>query len=292
MLMGEPITQRESAKIWFVPHLNNLSLLRATFVTYSFKRHTHDYFVVAMVEAGLQKFSYRREEHITPPTGIIVINPGEVHTGEAGVPSGFRYRAMYPETEVLRQIASEIKGSPHDIPFFGQPVIHDAVLSTQLRSLHQALEEPRSALEHESRYLWALAQLIRRHADTRPYLRPVRREREEVRRIRRYIEERYAEDIKLDDLAGLVNWNPFHLLRVFRGEMGLPPHAYLENIRVRRAQHLLRGGMPIIEAAYETGFSSQSHFTTTFKRLIGVTPGQYAKEVKILKDSAQHPVLS
>jgi hypothetical protein len=43
---------REHAQFWFVPHLNNLSLLRATFVTYSFKRHTHDYFVVAMVEGG------------------------------------------------------------------------------------------------------------------------------------------------------------------------------------------------------------------------------------------------
>lgn len=283
---------RENAKFWFVPHLNNLSLLRATFVTYSFKRHTHDYFVVAMVEAGVQKFSYQREEHITLPTGIIVINPGEVHTGEAGIPSGFRYRALYPETEVLLQIASEIKGRQQDIPFFEQPVIRDTALSAQLRSLHQALEEPRSALEHESRYLWALAQLITRHADTRPYLNPVRRERDEVRRIRAYMEERYAEDIKLDELARLVNWSPFYLLRVFRGEMGLPPHAYLENIRIRRAQRLLRFGTPIIEAAYETGFSSQSHFTTTFKRLIGVTPGQYAKEVNILKDLADHPGLS
>ncbi len=283
---------RENAKFWFVPHLNNLSLLRATFVTYSFKRHTHDYFVVATVEAGVQKFSYRREEHVTLPTGIIVINPGEAHTGEAAIPSGFRYRALYPETDVLRQIASEIKGRPQDIPFFRQPVIHDAALSSQIRGLHQALEEPRSALEHESRYLWTLAQLITRHADTRPYLSPVKRERDEVQRIRAYIEERYAEDIKLDELADLIHWNPFYLLRVFRSEVGLPPHAYLENVRIRQAQHLLQRGTPIIEAAYETGFSSQSHFTTTFKRLIGVTPGHYAREVNILKDVAHRPGLS
>jgi AraC-like DNA-binding protein len=74
--------------------------------------------------------------------------------------------------------------------------------------------------------------------------------------------------------------------------VGLPPHAYLENIRIRQAQHLLKNGKPIIEAAYETGFSSQSHFTTTFKRLIGVTPGQFAKEVNILKDAGHRRGLS
>lgn len=276
---------KEKAELWCVPHLYDLRLLRANFVTYGFKRHMHDYFVIGMVEDGLQKFSYGRELYVTPPTGLIVINPGEAHTGEAAVPDGFRYRAFYPDAELMRDIASEIKGRSQEIPFFAKPVIEDNALFEQIRSLHVTLEGATTILEHESRYLMALAQLIMRHADSRLSARPVGREKQEIKRIRAYIEEHYAEEIKLADLADLVHWSPFYLLRAFRAGVGLPPHAYLENVRVREAQKLLATGRSIAQVSYETGFSSQSHFTTTFKNLIGVTPGQYAKQVNFLKDS-------
>lgn len=276
----------ESAKIWCVPHLNGLPLLRATFITYAFKRHAHDYFVIGMIEEGVQKFACQRHSYITPPTGIIVINPGEAHTGEAAAPSGFRYRAFYPEAEVLRQISSEVKECNQDIPSFASPVVQDAFLFEQIRRFHLSLEGEATLLEHESRYLWVLAQLIIRHSDTHPSIHPIKRERREIKRIRAYIEARYAEDIKLHDLATLVHWSPYYLLRVFKAETGLTPHAFVETVRIRAAQRLLKTGLSIAQTAYDTGFSSQSHFTTTFKGLIGVTPGHYAKEVNFLKDDS------
>ncbi|MBZ0284536.1 MAG: AraC family transcriptional regulator [Anaerolineae bacterium] len=285
--------KQDSTKIWSVPHLDGLSLLRANFVTYSFARHMHDdYFVIGMVEAGMQKFAYRRDQYITPPTGIIVINPGEPHTGEAAIETGFRYRALYPSLNLMQHITSEIKGRPHDLPFFPQPVIHDRALFSAIYQMHTALETATSTLEHESRFLWAVAQLITRHADAGLNLQPIGRERIEIQRVRHLLEERYADDIKLDELAQVVHWNPFYLLRVFRNEIGLPPHAYLENVRVRQAQYRLREGMALAQVAYETGFSSQSHFNRSFKRFIGVTPGQYAKQVNILKDASDDNPLS
>lgn len=264
---------QEHAHIWSVSHLNNLNLLRANFIRYAFKRHTHDYFVIGLVEGGVQQFDYQREHYTTLPGQLIVINPGEAHTGEAAIPSGFRYRAFYPEAEVFQRVVSDIKGRWHDIPFFTQPLISDPALFAEVRSLHVALEAVRSTLEHESRYLQALARLLIRHVHLST--NPVRREKAEIRRLRQYIEEYYAEDIKLADLAQLVNWNAYYLLRVFRSEVGLPPHAYLENVRIRQAQALLKRGCSLAQVAYETGFSSQSHFTTTFKRVLSVTPGQY-----------------
>lgn len=274
----------ERAKLWSVPQLDGLSLLRAKFVTYAFKRHMHDYFVIGMIEAGVQKFAYRHDNHYTPPTGLIVLNPGEAHTGEAATTAGFDYRAFYPEVHTMQHIAAQIKGRAGDIPFFSQPVIHDPQLFTEVQQMHSALENKTSTLEHESRFLWALAQLITRHADSCLSLKPIKPERLEVQRIKHYIHERYAEDIKLDDLATLVNWNPFYLLRVFRREVGLPPHAYLETVRVRQSQDMLKRGEALAAVAYETGFSSQSHFSNSFKRLIGVTPGHYAKQVNFLQD--------
>jgi AraC-like DNA-binding protein len=70
------------------------------------------------------------------------------------------------------------------------------------------------------------------------------------------------------------------LLRAFRAEVGMPPYAYLESVRIRRAQQLIEAGKPLAEVAAEVGFSSQSHLTERFKRIIGVTPGQYAKQLR------------
>jgi AraC-like DNA-binding protein len=98
-----------------------------------------------------------------------------------------------------------------------------------------------------------------------------------VQQARRAIEENYAEGISLSQLAEHVSLSPYYLLRVFRAEVGMPPHAYLESVRIRRAQQLLEAGRPLAQVAADTGFSSQSHFTRRFKQVIGVPPGQYAR---------------
>jgi AraC-like DNA-binding protein len=57
----------------------------------------------------------------------------------------------------------------------------------------------------------------------------------------------------------------------------MPPHTYLENVRIRQVQRLIEAGKPMAEIAAEVGFSSQSHLINRFKQIIGVTPGQYAQ---------------
>jgi AraC-like DNA-binding protein len=99
-----------------------------------------------------------------------------------------------------------------------------------------------------------------------------------VRRAQDYIDARFVEGVRLDDLARHVALSPYYLLRVFRAEVGLPPHAYLDNVRIRHAERLILAGHPLAQVAAEVGFSSQSHLTRQFKRVLGVTPGQYARD--------------
>jgi AraC-like DNA-binding protein len=72
--------------------------------------------------------------------------------------------------------------------------------------------------------------------------------------------------------------SPFALLRAFRGETGLPPHAYLNQLRVRLARRLLDRGVAPAEVAAEVGFADQAHLTRHFKRVMGVPPGAYQRE--------------
>jgi AraC-like DNA-binding protein len=104
-------------------------------------------------------------------------------------------------------------------------------------------------------------------------------ERALVRRVREYLDENYADNITLDHLAQMVNLSAFHLNRIFKSEVGLPPHAYQTQVRVMRGKSLLAQGMAIDQVAVEVGFFDQSHFTNHFKRLFTYTPGIYQKNI-------------
>ncbi len=276
--------RQETARLWSVPRVEHLRLMRATYVTYAFSRHVHDYFAIGVIESGVQTFSYRHAQHVTLPRGLFLVNPDEPHDGQAATAAGFTYRVIYPEADLMQRVAAEIAGRSRAVPFFSAAVIDDPALYHAFLRLHVALEGEISALEGQSRLMAVLAGLITRHADTHLRSRRLGYERREIARARDYLEAHYADDVTLIELGSIAGFSPYHLVRVFHREVGLPPHAYLASVRVRRAQDMLAAGQSIADVAYATGFSSQSHLTNTFKRFIGVTPSQYAQGRKILQD--------
>jgi AraC-like DNA-binding protein len=125
----------------------------------------------------------------------------------------------------------------------------------------------------------ALGLLISRHAEA-CLERASSRESEAVGRARSHLEAHYTEAFHLEDLARIARMSPFHLLRQFHRHLGLPPHAYLVQVRVGRARALLAQGLPPGRVAQEVGFADQSHMNRCFKRIVGVTPGCYALGMK------------
>ena len=89
------------------------------------------------------------------------------------------------------------------------------------------------------------------------------------------MEQHFADRIYLDQICRYAGLSKSTLLRVFTKSKGVTPYSYLENIRIGKAKKLLEQGVPPIEAAMQTGFSDQSHFTNYFNRFIGLAPGLY-----------------
>jgi transcriptional regulator GlxA family with amidase domain len=93
--------------------------------------------------------------------------------------------------------------------------------------------------------------------------------------VARYIEANFSERLTLKDLALVAELSVFRLVTVFRREMGISPYRYLSAVRVRKAQELLRKGVPPAIAAIEVGFFDQSHLCRHFRAICGMTPGQF-----------------
>jgi AraC-like DNA-binding protein len=268
-------TRPERTKFWREPGLNNLELLHADYVTHAFLPHTHEGFAIGVIETGAETFDYRQEHHIAPAGSIVLINPGEPHTGQGLTANGWAYRMLYPDAELMQRVASQWAGCPRDVPFFPQPVIYDDALAAQILKLHTVLEKSSVTLERESSFWETFGLLIARHADDRSILRPQPDDVRSVREAQDYLNTHFSEDLSLNQLAQAVQTSPFHLLRTFRRIVGLTPHAYLIQVRVQQAKRLLLTPSSITQIAFDTGFTDQSHLTRRFKQIVGVTPGQY-----------------
>jgi len=270
---------KEWTKIWYNPQLD-LRLLQAYHVEHAYPRHSHDYYVICLIERGRQSFTHQGTKHLTSPGGVILINPDTVHTGEAVDQQGFQMRSLYPTTSHMEMAVFELTGHPRALPFFKEVRIDHPWTMNSLLSLHKAISEEAGPLECESRFLWFLARLIKWYGNIRSSTERLGNEKGAIRQARYYLEEHFAQGVSLNELAAYVALSPYYLLRVFRAEVGMPPHAYLESIRIREAQRLIEGGRPLAEVAAQVGFSNQSHLTHRFKQIIGATPGQYAQQVR------------
>lgn len=90
-----------------------------------------------------------------------------------------------------------------------------------------------------------------------------------------YIDANLSRTIRLPELAELMNMSIFHFSREFKAVANTSPMKYVLERRVEAAKRALIGPAPLAEVALDVGFSSQSHFTTAFKTVTGVTPSAW-----------------
>jgi AraC-like DNA-binding protein len=108
-----------------------------------------------------------------------------------------------------------------------------------------------------------------------------------VRRAMEYLRERIGDSIRLDHLADYADFDKFHLCRVFRAQVGMPPHMYLTHLRIARAKELLLRGVRASDVAPLVGFCHQAQLTRHFRRIVGTTPARYGKSPR---DAKHHEV--
>jgi len=125
-----------------------------------------------------------------------------------------------------------------------------------------------------------ITSLVKKYADIRLRGLLLGKEHKAIETAKEYINANWSMGITLSDLAKITGLSRYYFLRLISHKMGMPPHAYLESVRLIHAKRLIKAGLSLNEIAYATGFSEQSDFTNRFKQYLGVTPGQYAKELQ------------
>jgi AraC family transcriptional regulator len=221
------------------------------------------------------------KRHVPPPAGAIMLVP-------AGSPTLWRWSGSFDslhiflEPGLVTRVAAEAFGldparltvpplDALDLPHLRAAMgAVDAELTAGGAGGRLAAESLANVLAvHLLRHVVAPGRAARGRDGTLPQGR--------LRAVVEYVEAHLGASPTLEQMAAVARLSVYHFARQFKQATGLPPYQFVILRRVERARQLLQAGtdLSLADVAADAGFSDQSQFSHHFKRLVGVTPGQF-----------------
>jgi AraC-like DNA-binding protein len=243
--------------------------LEARLVGQAFSPHRHDTYAIGITLSGVQTFRYRGERRLCLPGQCHILHPDEVHDGGAGTATGFSYRIVYIDPSLVQQA---LGGKP--LPFVADPVVERSVFEGALPPALWQLEEP---IDDVARIemVTAVADLLDGASGSAIRKRGSLRLASLLRVRDLIVADPAAHPCMeaLEDVSGLDRWA---LARQFRAAFGTSPSSFRTMRQLDEARRMIRGGLPLAEAALAAGFADQSHMSRLFKQTYGLTPASWA----------------
>ena len=274
----------------------SVELMRTWYQRQAFPRHAHEYFTVALGLQGAGVVWFRGADHLRRRGEIVVIPPDEVHTGQPAPGSAvLSYLAAHVSPPVLA-LCADAHGLRGGRAFDIAPSItRDPAIAAEFRRLDAAMTDallppsldagPAVAATSSihgaacDAVTSALGLLLCRYAGHDARRADSCDQPALVRTVRQILDDCYAdgERTSLAMISASCGVTTFHIVRQFTRSVGISPHRYLVQVRVRRARELLAQGVAPSLVAALTGFADQSHLTTQFRRYVGTTPASYQR---------------
>lgn len=273
---------RDQAQYRRPAHRAGVELYHASVLHHRFAPHTHEAYGLGAITAGVGRFRWRGAEHLAPRATLMLMNPEDVHTGQAELDDqAWGYRMVYLD----RSLLAELSGEPDW--WFDAAVAHDARSAAAVAGLIAALWRcsPQDDLAFDS----GLARLVQA---LRPHVRVGSPRRTEAAMrftpVLDFMRAHLGEKIELAQLAAVAGLSPFHFLRSFQAQTGATPQQQLMALRLFEAKRRLAAGEAPAAVAAAVGLADQAHLTRAFAGRYGLTPGRYQQQLGVAGARCAH----
>lgn len=264
------------------PHLPGVELYSARLIDHAFAPHVHDGYSIGAIEAGVERFRYQGQEHLAPAGTLVMLNPDELHTGEAEVDAGWTYQMLYIEPDTLRAMTG-------GEAFFPDAAVHDPLLAAAYRTTFRHMWNASDDIAFLSGFTQLVDAIVARYGRNArpptPLSAQQARRMASMQRVLDHIEAHLDTPLGIAALAAEADLSVFHFVRSFSAIFHATPHQYLQARRATRAKSLLAQRAMPSDAAAAAGMTDQSHLNRWFKRTYGVTPAQYQQQIGTRPDA-------
>lgn len=240
-----------------------------------YRAHTHPTLSIGAIDRGgaTMRLPDRRQRlHVGD---VVVIEPGVVHSCNPLRARRWSYRMFYFDLPWLHSVLKVKPAAPGLLEFSG--ILRSPQATAILNRMTMLLDRPHPPAGCENKLGLLLAKLHRLVTTASVAENRRRPTRPELTQVRACLAARCHEKISLRELSDMVGLSRYRLIRAFRCEYGLTPHAYQLDQRILQARELVRRGSPSTRVAYELGFADQSHFQRAFKARVAATPREYQR---------------
>ncbi|AKL15284.1 TPA: AraC family transcriptional regulator [Kluyvera intermedia] len=254
-----------------------MEILQASCYEHSYPPHFHDEFVIAAFARGAQRTRISRQKGIAAAGTVMVIMPGEVHTGEAVQrDEGWDYCAFYPSQNLINDVAETVLKGRGDVNFGTDGMRHDPRIARRMLHAARVLNASDDPLEKTCVMYQILNILIGNYGERS--VKGARQDfmRADIRKAIEFLHCSYAQTLTVKEIAAVAGLSEFYFMRTFQAMTGLSVHQYLTQIRLVRAKGLLSRGVNASQVASDVGFFDQSHLIKHFRAHFGTTPGLFA----------------
>lgn len=242
--------------------------------------HAHDGYMLEFVDRGSMWLLEPETRRTLVGQGqYYVLRPGQEHSQEVD-PHVHTLFVEFPREQV-EEVTHELTGT-RNLAFL------EPTIALAQREIFTLLESIATEVEHsldgmqimlQSLGIQLTVQLLRtqRHGEKERENHQVSRVLSpEIRRSIDFIHAYYTDNLSLQQVATSASLSPYHFLRLFKRQVGITPHTYIQRLRLRQAALLLSSSdEPITAIASHLGFSSPGHLSESFRRHYGLTPSQY-----------------
>lgn len=240
--------------------------------------HYHDSYEFVLCNSSLPSTIIDNKVYNRNKQTLFAINPMQEH-GIAINYSGFNLCGLHIDKELINDVAKELYGNSN-ITFSNDSIIVGHDISMLLRLFLEELRYKQAGHEFiiKNLSLIIIANLIRTIKHNLPSKPHNLKQglRENIKKVIDYMNENYTNDISCEELSKLISMGKFNFIRSFKSQVGKTPYEYLLDLKIEKAKKMLKSNKySITEISLLCGFSSHSHFTSTFTKKVGVSPTEF-----------------
>ena len=258
----------------------NITVLDATMSDFSYSKHAHEEYSLGVTLQGRQDFFCQNAFHKSSSGNVLLFNPEDVHDGHSGGEQALKYKMLYVHPDEFRPLFRSLGYQQNSVLRLNQPMVDNPILRHQILRLSSTLQQSNySKMEFESGLFQIAQSLVVMSGNFDLGTQNSKRVDKLLLRARDYILASLEHNISIDDIANVANMSKFHFIRQFRQQFGITPHQYVLSCRVNLARRIIESGKSLNQAAFEAGFADDSHLNRHFKRIYGLTPKRFQKQL-------------
>ena len=276
-----------SVEFWSDPQMPYVETRRACQSRICYQSHSHTTFSIGAVDVGQSRFSSRFSTEEKIESGSLVVIPAHIEHACNPLPDqAWSYQMMHLAADWVAELITELAQECFDhkmammpssyFPQFAPQIIKTPDLYQAFTDLNRLLFNANiSVLAKEQSLIEVFTDILLPNFTWKQLDLPKYYQKKLDALI--HVLNFESDFMSLEDLSCDLGISRYAIIRLFKNNLGLTPHAYQLNQKVNQARALLSKGEQIITVAHDLGFTDQSHFHRVFKAHTGVTPKQYQR---------------